>query len=266
MIRVLTELRRRNMLEASDSILTACAGHAEIRLFSGMGYLNVTHTNLDTECGTVPRATSREHPKTDNVGSFSQADVQALPYPNEEFDWTFVSDGLHHVSRPHLALTELYRVAKKGVLVIESRDGFFMRFARKLGFTHDFEINWRLLSTRTSGGKDFGPIPNFVYRWTESEFEKTITSFEPAYKDSFFFFYGLCLPRNFVEKVPWFGPLAEMAARIVVWLFPRQGNTFAMVAAKTHSLRPWLTATEEGPRLRSDISSAREAFRLEKTS
>jgi SAM-dependent methyltransferase len=75
-------------------------------------------------------------------------DAENLDVPPEAFDLVLVQDGLHHLPRPALGLTEMLRVASKGVVVIEPHSG----------------IVARLLGTRWENTE--GEI-NFVFRWNE---------------------------------------------------------------------------------------------------
>ena len=91
---------------------------------------------------------------------------------------------IHHCSRPHNAIIEMYRVAKKGILVIESKDSFFMQLMIKLKLAEEYELSAinNPDSFDDQGGVDNTNIPNFVYRWTEHEVKKLINSYNPKYK------------------------------------------------------------------------------------
>lgn len=59
--------------------------------------------------------------KEDNL-KFEIADACALPFADNSFDVVFEKDMLHHVNNPQKALSEIYRVTKKGgqVIIIEA--------------------------------------------------------------------------------------------------------------------------------------------------
>src|SRR5690606_22446416 len=99
----------------------------------------------------------------------------------------------------HRALLEMVRVASRGVLVIEARDSWAMRRATQLGIAVDYELPAVAANNYGSGGVANGPIPNYVYRWTEREVEKTLASAYPEGKQSIRYFYGLDLPFDYVE-------------------------------------------------------------------
>lgn len=75
-------------------------------------------------------------------------DAENLDVPPEAFDLVLVQDGLHHLPRPVLGLTEMLRVARRGVVVIEPHAG----------------IVAKLLGTRWEDTE--GEI-NFVFRWNK---------------------------------------------------------------------------------------------------
>jgi SAM-dependent methyltransferase len=236
-----------------DSFVAICAGQGDQALFEGLGLPNVTLTNIDIESGNVLGHTGAAAPAPETAPSQSsahweQADAQAMPYEDGRFDVAFVSDGLHHCRSPHLAVTEMYRVARKAVVVIESRDSAVLRAAMKARMTFAYEFNGRLLQGREHGGVDFGPVPNFVYRWTEREFEKLLSTYDPAHVIDFSYHHGLSLPKRLGAK-PGVNLLANGVARVV----PRQANTFAMVA-KRGELKPYLHESGDGAlRLRDDV-------------
>jgi hypothetical protein len=140
---------------------------------------------------------------------------------------------------------ELYRVARKLVIVIEARDSFAMKVARVIGLTSDYEVEAVSDENYRSGGVRNEPIPNFVYRWTESEVEKAVRSFEPRFVPEIRFFYGLRLPVERLRAtskpilktaVITLSPLAKLFAKT----FPGQGNEFGFVVFKGGELHPWL--------------------------
>ncbi len=128
---VLQRLIAARKLNTEDKLLAVCAADAELDLFLSLGFRDVTLSSLGSSVSNG-----------DAVGSASivPQDAMNLEYPDGAFDFTFVSDGLHHCDSPHRALLEMYRVARKGVIVFESRDSLAMRLAARLGLTGDYEL------------------------------------------------------------------------------------------------------------------------------
>jgi SAM-dependent methyltransferase len=257
---VLWKLLEEGVLTTSESVIAVCAGATERNLFSRLGFSDVLITNLDEriddEAAFVPFR-------------WSLQDAQNLTVQDASFDFAFVADGLHHCSSPHRGLLEMYRVSRKGLIVVESRDNLLMRLAARVGLTPDYELEAVVDNDFRWGGVDNRPIPNFIYRWTESEFKKTIRSFDPSGRHGFRFFYGLNLPFEQAKlkktNVKFYAiRLAEPLVRAFTSLFKRQRNTLAMIALKPrhpNDLWPWLTVGRDG--IEMDRSYARARFKTQ---
>ena len=245
---VVVELLEEGVLATSDSVIAVCAGSRERDLFAQLGFTNVLITNLDdriTDEGAFAPF------------SWSLQDAQNLNVPDASFDFAFVADGLHHCSSPHKALLEMHRVSRKGLVVVESRDNL-MRVATSVGLTPAYELEAVVGNDFKWGGVDNTAIPtNYIYRWTESEFKKTISSFDPSGKHVFRFFYGLNLPFeqakiNKTNAKLYAVRLTEPLVKAFTGIFKKQRNTLAMVALKPRlpqDLWPWLAIGREGVEL-----------------
>jgi SAM-dependent methyltransferase len=218
----------------SDRVVVFCGGPYDAEVLKGLGFSDVTITNVDA--------------RTDgNVGGlkWESQNAENSSYANDQFDVAVVHAGLHHCHSPHRALLEMYRVARKVVVAFEARDSLSMKIAKRTGFTPDFELEAVSDGEYETGGVANGPIPNFIYRWTEWEIEKTIRSFDPSHVDKIKYFYGLRLPtlrfdhtnmpvKRIIMKI--LAPAAEIFAK----LFPKQGNQFGWAIIKTGELQDWL--------------------------
>lgn len=237
---VLSTLRRMQAdgsLAPTDSVLAICAAASEQHVFQDAGLQVATISNLDNRLGSPDFSPY----------AWSYQDAQHLSFDAASFDHVFVSDGLHHCDSPHRALLEMLRVARKSVIVFESRDSLLMRMAQRLGLVPAYEIEAVVGSGLTHGGVNNTDVPNFVYRWTEQEFEKTVLSFYPVGPVGFRYFYSMNLPK---ERVAMSGNrlkalavrLAVPLAKLLEWVAPSQANSFCMVARKPHDgeLWPWL--------------------------
>ena len=230
----LEKLLKAGDIARSDKVVVFCGGPVDAEVLNGLGFSDVTITNLDARTdGNV------------NGLKWEFQDAENPTYANNEFDVAIVHAGLHHCHSPHRALLEMYRVARKAVIAFEARDSLAMRIARRAGFTPDFEL-WSVSEEGyATGGVANGPVPNFIYRWTEWEIEKTIRSFDPAHVDNIKYFYGLLLPtlRFDNTNMPFRRAVMKMlapVAEIFAWLFPKQGNQFGWAIIKTGQLRDWL--------------------------
>jgi SAM-dependent methyltransferase len=230
----LEKLLKAGDIVRSDKVVVFCGGPYDAEVLKGLGFSDVTITNVD----------ARTDGKVGGLKWESQ-NAENSSYANDEFDVAIVHAGLHHCHSPHRALLEMYRVARKAVVAFEARDSLSMKMARRAGFTPDFELEAVSDGGYETGGVANGPIPNFIYRWTEWEIEKTIRSFDPGHVDKIRYFYGLLLPtlrfdhtnmpvRRIIMKI--LAPVAGILAR----LFPNQGNQFGWAIIKTDQLQDWL--------------------------
>jgi len=85
-------------------------------------------------------------------------DAEALKLEPDAYDLIVVQDGLHHLPRPAIGFTEMLRVAKKAVMVIEP----YHSLVGKLIGT-EWEVH--------------GKAVNFVYRWNRIMVEQTVKSY-----------------------------------------------------------------------------------------
>ena len=113
--------------------------------------------------------------------------MQNLPYNDNSYDYVITHASIHHCSKPHAAILEMLRVAKFGIIFIESRDCFLTRLSCSLGLSEVYEYSAIKYDDR--GGVDNTNIPNFVYRWTEKEVLKLINSYKPLNKYKIYFDY-----------------------------------------------------------------------------
>jgi ubiquinone/menaquinone biosynthesis C-methylase UbiE len=82
-----------------------------------------------------------------------QLNAEALDVPDNSYDVVLVQDGLHELRRPVLGLTEMMRVARRAVAVIEPHEGIV---ARLLGTV------WERHEGQDTAGK---VGENYVFRW-----------------------------------------------------------------------------------------------------
>ena len=149
-------------------------------------------------------------------------------------------------------MLEMYRVARKGIIVIESRRSLLMQVANRLGLSPEYELEAVVGNDLEAGGVNNTPIPNYIYRWTEGELMRTIRSYDPRGRQQFRFFYELNLPYELADwKKNKFRlnavRIVDPVVRGLTRVFKKQCNTLAMVVLKPalpRDLWPWLTLEE----------------------
>lgn len=219
--RVLRELLDEGLVRRDWRVLVVAGGDVDRQALAACGFEHVTVTNLSGD-------------------GDERQDAEALTYDDDAFDFAIISAGLHHCASPHRALLELYRVGRHGALALEARDSALMRLAQRLGVVDDYELTAVADNGFASGGVRNTAVPNYVYRWTEREVEKTIASAFPQRRHRFLWFRELELPVSVLElsgKARW--RYATAPLRLVTRVLPRQANLFAFAVLR-EGLQPWM--------------------------
>jgi SAM-dependent methyltransferase len=249
LVRVLEGALRRSGVGKDDSVLVVGGGNIDIVLLETIGLTNYTLSNL----------TSSAIARTDRQDSAPLLNAEDLRLPDDSFDVVFAHDVLHHCYTPHKAVREMMRVAKRCVIFFDPNDSAFMRALVRLNFSFQYETGVVASLGYSSGGVMGGPIPNYTFRWTSRELEKTANCARPdriirstgyPYWDFLVNEEGLKLRRetrigaitrligawNFIR-------LLRLAQLFLNCWGPvrRQGNKFCGAIVKG-PLQPWMTA------------------------
>lgn len=146
-------LRQTNLLfGAWGKVLVVCGGvGGEGTFLRKLGFQNVTVAELDP---SLLKIMGQRDPDLRGVA----CDAQRLAFADASFDLVLVQDGIHHLKNPALGVTEMLRVARRAVVVIEPHEGWVAR----------------LFGTRVErdGGHE-----NFVFRWNHRMFVQVVSSY-----------------------------------------------------------------------------------------
>lgn len=225
------------------SILVCGGGMLDKNVFQNLGFSDVTISNLDTRVGANDYAPLK----------WKFENAEALSFPDKSFDYVVIHAAIHHASMPHKVLIEMYRVAKTGILCFESRDSILMRFLERFQLTQVYEHAAVYYNDCEYGGMNNTQIPNFVYRWTEREIEKTIQAYAPYYSHKFLYKYGTAFPCTpELEAKGHYKKIFLTVMRPLYWLFAKtfvkQQNLFAFYVEKPATFNfvfPWLVFDEK---------------------
>ncbi len=243
--RTLTRLLNKGLLARESKILVVCGATVDRDVFHQLGFLNVTISNLDV------RLKGNEF----KPYFWSFQDAEVLKFGDGEFDVVVEHQGLHHCCSPHRGLLEMFRVAQRMVVVFEPRDSFLVRLGVRLSFGQEYEVAAVAGNGMRFGGVRNSPIPNYVYRWTEREVKKVISTFYPSGRSRLHFFYSLRVPEERLKAMKnrlvagCVRGLLPML-RLFTVLFPRQTNCFAFAVEKPElprDLHPWLVMEDGLP-------------------
>jgi ubiquinone/menaquinone biosynthesis C-methylase UbiE len=221
-------------------ILVVGANHKDVIIFSALGYKNVIFSNLFLDDFKKDMLENKEYMKTFEDINKQEINMTKIPFEDNSFDFCTTSASLHHCSKPHLALLEMYRVSKKGVVFIEGRDSILSKLLTKLGVLEEYEYSSiDEAQAQNKGGMDGTTIPNYVYKWTEREVEKLIKSYKPTkehiYKYNYYFTNdNLANIRNkkFLNSLL---NLFSIIFKVFFKIFKKQSNLMSVVIIKQYS-------------------------------
>ena len=92
----------RNIKDKDSKILVLGADTLDKNIFIDLGYKNVTLSNYEKE--------------NNNDDIYKNILMQNINFNDNSFEYCVAHACVHHSSKPHNAILEMYRVASKGVL------------------------------------------------------------------------------------------------------------------------------------------------------
>lgn len=98
------------------------------------------------------------------ISEYSAQNAERLTFADDSFDYVYCKEAFHHFPRPYVALYEMFRVARRAVILTEPRDEVVHR-ARCKSMA-------KTALGRAEKGHSFEPIGNYVYTVSERELEK----------------------------------------------------------------------------------------------
>jgi len=249
----------KRILNKDSSILICGGGLLDKETFLNLGYTNVTLSNLDTRTSAEKFAPFK----------WDYQDAQSLSYDDDSFDYVVIHAAIHHAPMPHKVLVEMYRVSKIGILAFEARDSLLMKLVTQLNLAQEYEHAAVFYNDCSHGGVNNTQIPNYVYRWTEREIEKTIQSYNPISKHTFLYDYGSAYPctpelelKNGFKVI--FLSLLKPFYVIFSKIFYKQQNQFAffiLKASKQSKLFPWLYKEKDTDDIKFNKKWAEKKYR-----
>ena len=223
-------------INKKSNFLLISASLYEVTVLKDLGYFNYSITYHDD----AEKKQFLDYGFEENINLF-RADMRNLAFKDASFDYVITNATIHHVDLPHKAITELYRVAIKGVLVIESNDSLIMRLASKIKLTEEFEVS-SIDEDKNTGGLLDTAIPNYVYRWTEKEILKLLKSFDPKNINLVNFDYASDLTNfknrdNYIENI--LLKILIITGKIFFFFFKKQQNCMSIFIDKTKIKKRW---------------------------
>lgn len=226
-----------NNLSKDSSFLLISASENEINILRELGYSKFSITFHDEN--NLKGLEKKGFILNKNL---FKCDIRNIEFGNESYDYVVTNATIHHVDVPHAAVTEMYRISKKGVLIIESKDSLALRLACKLKLAEEFEVSSIDEKLKSGGLLDKG-IPNYVYRWTEREIYKLLNSYDPLISNHIKFDYANDLTNIKAKKGFFFNfilIIVKFFAKIYFYIFKKEQNCFSIFIDKTKAKRRWL--------------------------
>jgi SAM-dependent methyltransferase len=245
-LRILKQLIKEQVLESSTHILVVCGGVIDRDTLMRAGLTNCVISNLD----------SRQNASEFLPLEWASQDAEDLSYPDDEFEFCLVHEGLHHCRSPHTAIREMFRVAKRGLLIIEPVENIFTTLCVRVGIGQEYEHAAVYGNDCRFGGVRNTYIPNYVYRFSASEFRKTFLCLKPEVKLKCAFRFHLVPPwsalllrKSTVRliSVTIMRPLLSALHRMLPRVFSNQIVTLVIKPCDSEALQPWLR--REGNRI-----------------
>jgi len=199
-----------NIKNKNSSILVLGADTLDKNLFEELGYNNVTLSNYDKQDGEKK--------------IYKNILMQDINLDDNSFDYCIAHACVHHSSKPHNSILEMYRVASKGIIIIEANDCLLTRVACKLGIAEEYEKT-AIIKNKTFGGVDNSSVPNYVFRWTEREIIKLIKSYKPNKQHNITFNYEHDI--KYTKNI-----LVKFIFKIFFFIFKKQQNLLSFFIIK----------------------------------
>jgi hypothetical protein len=237
LLEVMGRYREACGVDGNQPVLVLGGGQEDLDILTACGFKQLVMSNIDSPGFAL--------------------DAENIALPDNSYPVVFAHAVLHHCRSPHKAIGEMVRVARQHVFFLEPNDSWALRMLVRLGYSFPYELAAVAAHEFLHGGMRDGPIPNYIYRWTGHEVEKSVASYHPErrflvrahpYWDFYVNEYELVSrketrvarlaeimgPRNLVSLLH--------LGQVVLNLLPpvrSQGNKFFCAISK-RELQPWI--------------------------
>lgn len=113
----------------------------------------------------------KESKKLGYIQDYRKENAESLSFSNYQFDYVLCKESYHHFPRPYLALYEMLRVAKKGVVLIEPNDIYINNTISSVIFRY-MKSSLKYLMGKKNIKHGFEDSGNYVYCMSRREVEK----------------------------------------------------------------------------------------------
>lgn len=113
----------------------------------------------------------KEAKATGYIENYRKENAESLSFSDNEFDFTFCKEAYHHFPRPMIALYEMLRVSRRGVVLIEPNDRYIVS-SHKMLIGRSIENLARRLIGKKASKHHFEESGNYSYSISMREIEK----------------------------------------------------------------------------------------------
>jgi SAM-dependent methyltransferase len=159
LLEVIERYREACGVDGNQPVLVLGGGQEDLDILTACGFKQMVMSNIDSAGLAL--------------------DAENIALPDNSYPIVFAHAVLHHCRSPHKAIGEMVRVARQHVFFLEPNDSWALRMLVRLGYSFPYELAAVAAHEYLHGGMRDGPIPNYIYRWTGREVEKSVASYHP---------------------------------------------------------------------------------------
>jgi len=106
------------------------------------------------------------------IQEYSVENAEKLTFADNSFDYVFCKEAYHHFPRPYMAVYEMLRVAKEGIILVEPHDPI-SKMPLLLALRNIFDrFDTALLQKYWKNRYSFETVGNYVFKLSEREMDK----------------------------------------------------------------------------------------------
>jgi ubiquinone/menaquinone biosynthesis C-methylase UbiE len=114
----------------------------------------------------------RQAVKEGYIKNGHKENAEALSFKSDQFDFALCKDSLHHFPRPSLAIYEMLRVTKSGIVLIEPNDEFVLSGFFEFAYRSLKELLFAILLRKKKENYQYEEVGNYIYGISRREIEK----------------------------------------------------------------------------------------------
>lgn len=137
-------------------------------LYGGEAHFLISAGAKHVHCSDISDALLKIGHEHGAISSFSAENAENISFADNSFDYVYCKEAFHHFPRPFIALYEMFRVARKGVILTEPRDTTI----DTAPIQELRNVLKALVGRKPSKKHGFESVGNYAYALSEREVEK----------------------------------------------------------------------------------------------